>query len=111
MKLLDRRIIFTEFCFGSSGKMQILESDFKLSPDFSARNHSVALGKLLNLSELEFHHLKNGRNHITLLITFIEVVTLFQILVKQLCFYYFFNPSNNSSTFSICSVNTVLGML
>ena len=39
---------------------------------------SVILGKLLNLSELEFNHLKNEHNYICLIeLAFIEVVMLF----------------------------------
>lgn len=55
MKKLDKRIILTDFCFESKGKMYVLESDFKLNPDFSARNHSATLGKLLNRSNIELH--------------------------------------------------------
>ena len=56
----------------------------------------MILSKLLNLSELEFNHLKNEHNYICLIeLTFIEVVMLFQTLVKPLCSCYFFNSLSN----------------
>ena len=59
--------------------VETLESDLLLNPElFPLETTSVILGKLINLSELEFNHLKTEHNYICLIeLTFIEVVMLF----------------------------------
>lgn len=71
------RIFFTKFCFETSGKLDF--GDLLLNPELvPLETISVILGKLLNLSELEFNHLKNEHNYICLIeLAFIEVVMLF----------------------------------